>query len=153
MKVDFFSDKLQNFRWDDIVTELKSRAPVLHAFLSMCVDVKRRQRAFKTTHRISNAAAMGVCASVLLRHKNQHLNVLQHIVSLILHRGHAGKQVCFNKDTPIHTAYLGMYLLQVYRRMQKLLLCLSHRRTNSLLDTLGKDFNQDAHGCHGSVGS
>ena len=89
----FFSGKLQNSRWDD-VTESKSRAPVLHAFLSMRVDVKRQQRAFKTTRRISSAAAMGVCASVLW-HKNQHLNVLQHIVSLILHSGHAGKQVCF----------------------------------------------------------
>ena len=39
--------------------------------------------------RVSNDATMGVCAAILLRHKNQHMNALQHIVSLILHRGHA----------------------------------------------------------------
>ena len=88
-------DKLENFTWDDLATELKSRAPVLHTILSMCVNVKRRKRSFRTTHRPSNAAAMGVCASVLLRHRNQQMNLLQHIISLILHRGHAGKQVRF----------------------------------------------------------
>ena len=88
------SEHLEKFRWDDLA-ELKSRAPVLHEFLSMYVDVKRRQRSFKKTHRTTNAAVMGVCASLLLRHKNQHMNALQHIVSLILHRGHAGKQVLF----------------------------------------------------------
>ena len=77
------SKHLEKFRWDDLAAELKSRAPVLHEFLSMCVDVKRRQRSFKKTHRTSNAAVMGVCASLLLRHKNQHMNALQHIVSLI----------------------------------------------------------------------
>ena len=35
----------------------------------------------------------GLCASVLLWHKNQRMNLLQHILSLILHRGHAEKQV------------------------------------------------------------
>ena len=40
-----------------------------------------------------SSAVVGVCASVLLRHKNQRMNLLQHILSLILHRGHAGKQV------------------------------------------------------------
>lgn len=34
-------DKLENFTWDDLATELKSRAPVLHTILSMCVNVKR----------------------------------------------------------------------------------------------------------------
>jgi hypothetical protein len=29
--------------------------------------------------------------------------------------------------------------------MQKLLLCLSHQRTNALLDKLGENFDQDAH--------
>ena len=86
-------DKLANFSWDDLASELKNRAPVLHTFLTTCVDVKRRRKTSKTTYRTSNAAVLGVCASILLRHKNQHMNVLQHIVSLILHRGHAGKQV------------------------------------------------------------
>ena len=86
-------DKLANFSWDDLASELKIKAPVLHAFLTTCVDVKRRRRTVKTTRTTSSAAVMGVCASILPRHKNQHMNILQHIVSLILHRGHAGKQV------------------------------------------------------------
>lgn len=86
-------EELEKFKWDDVVNELKVRAPTLHAILHMCVDVKRRKRTAKRSYRSSNVAVMGVCASVVLRHKNQHMNVLQHIISLLLHRGHAGKQV------------------------------------------------------------
>lgn len=39
------------------------------------------------------SAIVAVCAAILLRYKNQRMNMLQHMVSLILHRGHAGKQV------------------------------------------------------------
>ena len=36
---------------------------------------------------------LGVCASILLRHKNVHMNALQRIISLVLHTGHSAKQV------------------------------------------------------------
>ncbi len=94
------AEVLQEFSWDQVVEELKNRAPTLHTFLNGCVDVKRRERPSKKARRAkkayrpSNSAVLGVCASILLRHKNQQMNVLQCLVSLILHRGHAGKQVC-----------------------------------------------------------
>ncbi len=71
--------------------------------LKVCVEVKRRERPSKKTrltkrtYRPSNSAVLGVCASILLRHKNQQMNVLQRVVSLILHRGHAGKQVMLTR--------------------------------------------------------
>ena len=88
-----YLDDLANLKWDNLDSELKTRAPVLHAFLHKCVDVKRRPRPFKTSYRARNAVVMGVCSSIILRHKNQHLNLMQHIVSIILHHGHAGKLV------------------------------------------------------------
>ena len=87
------AERLQQFNWDLLRAELEERAPVLHKLLNMCVDVKRKKRPYRSTYRTSNAAALGICAATLLRHKNQHMNALQHIISLILHRGHAGKQV------------------------------------------------------------
>ena len=57
--------------------------------------------------------------------------MLQHLVSLILHRGHAGKKV---------RIYIYMIYAQVYRRLQRLFLCLSHERTNGFL---GKDYNRE----------
>ena len=84
-------EKLERFKWDDVAAELTARAPTLHSVLKMCVEVKRRAR--PRSYRNSDVAVMGVRASVLLRHKNQHMNALQNIISLLLHHGHAGKQV------------------------------------------------------------
>ena len=76
------------------MAELETKAPTLHSLLKMCIDVKRRQSSSrKRSHRTRNASVMGVCASIILRHKNQHMNAMQSIISLLLHRGHAGKHV------------------------------------------------------------
>ena len=93
------AEHLHVFSWDQVSEELKCRAPTLHALLSMCVNVKRRVRPSKNSgsvpcsHKPSNSTVLGVCASILLRHRNQCMNTLQRLVSLVLHRGHAGKQV------------------------------------------------------------
>lgn len=93
------------FSWDVLAEELQRVTPTLYTILKGCVDVKRRQpqksatskkqkspRTSKT-NRPSNTAVLGVCASILLRHKNVHMNTLQRLVSLILHSGHSSKQV------------------------------------------------------------
>ena len=87
-------DALESFSWEKLCMELQSSAPTLYQVLHGCVNVKRRQRSTKT-HHPSNTAILGVCAAVLLRHRNQNLNLLQRIISLILHSGHAAKQVFF----------------------------------------------------------
>jgi len=47
------------------------------------------------SYRPSNSAILGVCAALLLRHRNHNMNVVQRIISIILHGGHAAKQVLF----------------------------------------------------------
>ena len=86
------SDALESFSWEKLCMELQSSAPTFYQVLHGCVNVKRRQRATKT-HHPSNSAILGVCAALLLRHRNQNMNLLQRIISLILHSGHAAKQV------------------------------------------------------------
>ena len=78
--------------------ELQSRAPTFYAILNICAAVKRQIRSTtggqkKRTYRPSTTAVIGVCASIFLHNCNQQMNALQHLVSLILHGGHAGKQV------------------------------------------------------------
>ena len=87
------TEKLRRFNWNVVGDELETRAPILHKLLKVCVEVKRKKRPVKSSFRVGNDAAMGGCAAILLHHKNQHMNALQHIISLILHRGHARKQV------------------------------------------------------------
>ena len=76
-------ERLERFKWDDVAAELTARAPTLHSVLKMCIEAKRRARPLKRSHRNSDVAVMFVCASVILRHKNQHMNALQNIISLL----------------------------------------------------------------------
>ena len=90
-------EELNSFTWDN----LHLKAPTLHRVLMGCVSVHRRERAGKGKGRRvrhpHGYAALGICAAILLRNRNQHLNLVQRLISLILHSGHAGKQVCFFK--------------------------------------------------------
>ena len=90
---------LQSFTWEKLHRELKVKAPTLHQVLMGCINVRQRERVRKGPHRKSTRvhkhAVLGICAAILLRHRNQNLNLVQRLLSLILNSGHAGKQVCF----------------------------------------------------------
>lgn len=123
------AEALKQFSWDTVADDLKKHAPTLFNILHGCVEVKRRQycvvsKKKKKTSRVgaskratdykkavksnrpSNSVVLGVCAAILLRHKNTHMNLLQRLVSLILNAGHASKQVkLFCAKTVIYTKY------------------------------------------------
>lgn len=87
-------DVLSKFSWDTIAEELRRHAPTLQQVLKGFTNVKRYKGGRKRkTNLPTNTAIVGVCASILLRHKNIHMNLLQKIVSLILNCGHASKLV------------------------------------------------------------
>lgn len=95
-------EALDSFSWDSLLSELQLNAPTLYRVLQGCVSVKRRERVMKKggrkgmvarSYRPSNSAILGVCAALLLRHRNHNMNVVQRIISIILHGGHAAKQV------------------------------------------------------------
>ncbi len=83
---------MKSFTWDALLTELDVHAPTFIQVLKGIVQVKRRLRlqvALKKkrrTYKPSEKAVLGVCASIVLKH-------MQRIVSLILHDGHASKEV------------------------------------------------------------
>ncbi|KAL5469317.1 hypothetical protein EMCRGX_G030565 [Ephydatia muelleri] len=91
---------LTHFSWESVVKDLLTHAPTLHKLLKGMVQVKRKRT--KATDKHSNAkasrylstdAVLGVCASILLRHgRNQHVNLFQKVVSLLLNSGHASAQ-------------------------------------------------------------
>ena len=127
-------DALQSFSWEKFHLELKQKAPTLYRVLQGCVNVRRRERGrgrkTRKTHRAHNSAVLGICAAVLLRHRNQHLNVVQRIVSLILHSGHAGKQVCAHFDIVIdcyeQTCSLTFRYTDVSKKFCSVFLTLEH---------------------------
>lgn len=90
-------DSLKRFSWDAIANEVQRLAPTLHQVLKGIVNVKRYKGSSKRrSNQPTNTAVLGICASILMRHRNIHMNHMQRIISLILNCGHASKQVCTN---------------------------------------------------------
>ena len=85
---------LENFSWEKLHSELRLTAPTFFRVLEGCVNVRRRRRVAKRVRKVNLPMLfLGVCAALLLRHRNRNLNLVQRIISLILHSGHAGKKV------------------------------------------------------------
>lgn len=76
---------LEVFTWAKLFVELAESAPILLMLLQECVRTKRR--------RVNSNAVVGMCMSILLKHKFSRMCLVQKIVSLILYAGHSEKQV------------------------------------------------------------
>lgn len=100
------SHAMAEFKWETIVEELEVCAPTLLSILRGSVAVNRRVRvrhvkgrkSIRIQARKSNTCAeatvIGLCAAILLRNRNVHMNLVQSIISILLNCGHASKQVC-----------------------------------------------------------
>lgn len=76
---------LNDFTWDKLHCELACNAPVLHTIL--------QESTITETPRPNRKAVVGMCASLLLKHRCCKMSLVQKIMSLILYSGHSGKQV------------------------------------------------------------
>ena len=93
---------LRSFTWEGLVKELEKLSPTFYQVLKECVYRRRRRVSHQgVSYRVNDNAVIGVCAAILLRHHNTHLNLEQRIVSTLLYSGHAPKQVCNFNDPPI----------------------------------------------------
>ena len=90
-------EALSSFTWDKLSSELSTRAPTFYAVLHACVNTKQKGNAPESKNwRSSKSAVLGMCAAIILRNCHHHMNLVQRIVSLILHSGHSAKQVSLN---------------------------------------------------------
>ena len=76
---------MNDFTWDKLHCELAANAPVLHTIL--------QESTITETPRPNRKAVVGMCASLLLKHRCCKMSLVQKIMSLILYSGHSGKQV------------------------------------------------------------
>ena len=90
-------EALKIFSWHNVLKELQQLAPTLYAVLKGCTDVKHLKRNL-CGGSVNSEMILGFCASILLRHRNIHMNAVQHLISLILNTGHSGKQVSLMKS-------------------------------------------------------
>ena len=135
-------DALTSFTWDAFVGELQERCPTLLQCLQQATKRKRRVSKARKSYAIQDNTVIGLCAAIIMRHRHVRMNLVQRIISLLLYSEHTSKQVvvvcvCATRQLSLHTNVL--CLVQTYNRLQKLLLCLSHRATISSVDRLGSN--------------
>ena len=76
---------LETFAWERLLDEASLNAPVLFSILSAAAKTK--------TKRSNTQVVIGTCLAILLKHRSKRMNLVQKIMSLILHNGGASKQV------------------------------------------------------------
>ena len=79
-------DSLERFTWDRVWTEIETCCPLLTSFLKGCLSPKLRDND-------SSIPPLCLCANILLKLQNSHINLVQAIISMLLKSGHANKQV------------------------------------------------------------
>ena len=161
---------LSTFSWDALIAELQLHASTLLQVLKGSIEVKRyvrgkgrvvhsqgknRRKRFlpkvEANSRPTSTAIIGTCAAILLRNKNVHMNLLQKIVSIIINSGHASKQewlptlmACIFPplNLSLHSSQKFNRLVLDFRRC----FCISHQRTLTRLDALGRNHDATVHG-------
>lgn len=76
---------LSTFKWECLIEELRSSAPVLMSIISAGTQ--------ESTEAKPNVVAQCVMASLLLKHRCKHMCKVQMMVSILLYAGHAAKRV------------------------------------------------------------
>lgn len=124
---------LTQFTWGRLYDELSVHAPTLLAVLESCTCTRKP--------RPNRTAVVGMCVAVLLKFRFQNMCLVQKIISLILYSGHSGKQVN-NRYLVNQFIYILQCYTQVFQRLQKVNVCLSHQATTTLVNTLGSNHDK-----------
>ena len=80
---------LQRFSWDAIVNEATEHAPNLVQLLMECTKKDRKRK----TSIASQKRIVGMCISLLCKHHNHKMSLVQKLLGLVLYAGHSAKQV------------------------------------------------------------
>ncbi|XP_064386655.1 uncharacterized protein LOC135335133 [Halichondria panicea] len=78
-------DDLRQFSWEMLLNELSKFAPVLRQLLDLATNTRVR--------RSNTDAVIGMCAAILINHRNPKMNLVQRSNALVLYAGHSSKQV------------------------------------------------------------
>lgn len=90
------SEDLATFQWSKFINELEEYAPSLLNILRGCILNKRSLKTAPLRQpKYNEDAIIGICAAILLRYRNQRLNLIQRIVSILLYCSHAPKTVSY----------------------------------------------------------
>lgn len=85
-------DKMAEFKWNDLIEELKSNAPLLLDIL-YCLVARNDKR---NKSKVGSAHYPGICTTiaVILKERNREMCGIQSLLSLMMYSSHCEKQVC-----------------------------------------------------------
>ena len=123
---------LKSFKWNTLMSELVKYTPILKGLLESTGIPRRNRPNFD--------AVVCLCIALLARNRNQRMNLVAKILSLIMYAGHSSKEVShlYNK-LPLHDPQLFM---QTFSRLGRLNLTVSHTSLIRLLDRIGATFDE-----------
>ena len=110
--------------------ELQTKTPTLLSLLQWCFQKKLSS---------NTDVLIATIVSIMCKHRRPSACILQRIISLILYSGHSSKQVRESVKMSSYSYYV--CLLQVFQRLQKIGVCISHSSTIRLVKHLGKNFD------------
>lgn len=92
-------DQMVNFKWENLVDELKLNAPLLFKIL---VTIASRND-HRNVYKVGSAHYPGICTAVaiMLKERNRYMCGVQSLVSLIMYSCHCEKVVCIHTLTMI----------------------------------------------------
>ena len=80
---------LQDFSWDTVVDEAAQLAPNLVHLLTECTKKDKKRK----TAGINQKSIIGMCISLICKHQNHKMSLVQKMLGLVLYAGHSAKQV------------------------------------------------------------
>ena len=77
-----------------------------------------------------------IVVAIMAKFMNPAVNLVQSYISILLHAGHCSKQVCFQSCYYTNNGFMSK-IIQVFCRLQKLMICMSSESTLKLLESMG----------------
>ncbi len=127
-------DDLTTFTWKSFLEAVQESAPTIVLLLQSCIP---------TTTCLDHQAIVGVCVAILAKSRRSSACLVQRIVSLVLYAGHCSKQVSINIALLITQVQSDFVSMQVFTRLQRLGICLSHGTTLKTVDGMGQNHDQE----------
>ena len=120
---------LKSFSWDSVWKELMQSTPTLVRFISAIIP-----------HADYGEHLVCFVASMIMKKETQLMSFVQQAISVLFYVNGCSKQVTAD---PKHDCNIYSTVLQIYNCLQPLMVCMSHKETLRVVDSLAKDFDSD----------
>ena len=125
---------LVEFKWENLYKEVQERAPTFLKILNASTQTRVPRHNQKTI--------ICLCCSIILKHRYQHMSLVQKLIGLVLYGTNVQKMVGYIYLISLHVTVIIACTLQVYERLSVIGVCVSHKTVTKLVEKLSHDHDQ-----------